>query len=72
MDETQPHTTMMTQDGLNELADEVAKLNGLERRLAGQLVALCADTPEHDADGLVCITKDGTEYKLKWPAPEEE
>lgn len=65
---------MLTEDGFNALARDVAALNGVSVEQALRLVALVGDRVELDESGLVVVRDEegGIVARLKWPMEEEE
>lgn len=63
---------MMTPAAFQEMANDVARLNNLPVTLASRIVAVVGDTPETDEQDRVLATVDGVEYRVIWPAIEDE
>lgn len=49
---------MLTPEGLEEFAKDLARLNNLPLEIAGHYAALIGDTPELDGEGLVVVRTD--------------
>ena len=62
---------MLTPEGLEEFAKDLARLNNLPLETAGQYAALIGDTPELDAKGSVVVRTDTGEILARVRIPEE-